>query len=59
MLKKELLRNKVYSLLFMTLGALSVLIEYDATFFYFYPDARYSSVFCKGELDSVGGLLCE
>ena len=35
MLKKELLRNKVYSLLFMTLGALSVLIEYDATFFVF------------------------
>ena len=59
MLKKELLRNKLYSLLFMALGALSVLIEYDATFFVFYPDTRYSSVLCKGELDFVGGLLCE
>lgn len=35
MLKKELLRNKLYSLIFMTVGALSVLIEYDATFFVF------------------------
>lgn len=35
MLKKDLLRNKLYSLIFMTVGALSVLIEYDATFFVF------------------------
>ena len=35
MWKRELLKNKIYSLLFVGLGALSVLIEYDATFFVF------------------------
>lgn len=35
MFKRELLRNKLYSLILITVGALSILIEYDATFFVF------------------------
>ncbi len=35
MWRRELLKNKIYSVLFILLGALSVLIEYDGTFFVF------------------------
>jgi len=35
MWKRELLKNKLYSFLFILLGALSVPIEYDGTFFIF------------------------
>jgi hypothetical protein len=35
MWRRELLKNKIYSVLFILLGALSVLIEYDGTFFIF------------------------
>lgn len=35
MWKRELLKNKIYSLILVGLGALSILIEYDATFFVF------------------------
>ena len=35
MWRKELLKNKIYSILFILLGALSILIEYDGTFFIF------------------------
>jgi hypothetical protein len=35
MWKRELLKNKIYAVLFIMLGVLSVLIEYDATFFVF------------------------
>lgn len=35
MWKRELLKNKIYSFLFILLGALSILIEYDGTFFIF------------------------
>ena len=35
MWKRELLKNKVYSLLFILMGFLSVFIEYDATAFVF------------------------
>lgn len=35
MWKRELLKNKIYSFMFILLGALSVLIEYDGTFFIF------------------------
>lgn len=35
MFKRELLRNKLYSLILITVGARSILIEYDATFFVF------------------------
>jgi hypothetical protein len=33
--KRELLKNKVYSLMLIVLGAFSIFIEYDATFFVF------------------------
>ena len=33
MWKKELLKNKLYSIILIGIGALSVLIEYDCTFF--------------------------
>jgi len=33
--KKELLKNKLYALLLVIIGALSILIEYDGTFFIF------------------------
>ena len=33
--RRELLKNKIYSVLFILLGALSVLVEYDGTFFIF------------------------
>ena len=35
MWKKELLKNKLYALLLVIIGALSILIEYDVTFFIF------------------------
>ena len=35
MWKRELLKNKVYALLFMLIGFFSFLIEYDATAFVF------------------------
>ncbi|MCK9326311.1 MAG: hypothetical protein M0P69_12535 [Bacteroidales bacterium] len=35
MWKRELLKNKIYSLLLILIGAVSVLIEYDGTFFIF------------------------
>ena len=35
MWKRELLKNKIYALILIGLGALSILIEYDATFFVF------------------------
>lgn len=35
MWKRELLKNKIYSFLLILLGALSILIEYDGTFFIF------------------------
>ena len=35
MWRRELLKNKIYSLILIGVGALSVLIEYDGTFFIF------------------------
>jgi hypothetical protein len=35
MWKKELLKNKLYALLLVIIGALSIPIEYDCTFFIF------------------------
>jgi predicted nucleic acid-binding Zn ribbon protein len=35
MWKKELLKNKLYALLLVIIGTLSIFIEYDATFFIF------------------------
>ena len=35
MWRRELLKNKLYSLILIGIGALSVLIDYDATFFIF------------------------
>ena len=35
MWRRELLKNKLYSLIIIGIGALSVLIEYDGTFFIF------------------------
>ncbi len=33
MWRRELLKNKLYSIILIGIGALSVLIEYDGTFF--------------------------
>lgn len=35
MWKRKLIKNKIYSLLLIGIGVLSILIEYDATFFIF------------------------
>lgn len=35
MWKRELMKNKVYSLILMLIGALSVLVDHDGTFFIF------------------------
>ena len=35
MWRRELMRNKLYSIMLILLGALSILIEYDGTFFVF------------------------
>ena len=35
MWRRELLKNKIYSLILIGIGALSVYIEYDGTFFIF------------------------
>nr|DAQ19150.1 MAG TPA: hypothetical protein [Caudoviricetes sp.] len=35
MWKRELIKNKIYSLILIGIGALSIPIEYDGTFFIF------------------------
>ena len=35
MMRKDLIKNKVFGLIFIILGALTVPIEWDATFFLF------------------------
>lgn len=35
MWRRELLKNKIYSLILIGIGALSILIGYDSTFFIF------------------------
>ena len=35
MLRKDLIKNKIYGITFIVLGALTILIEWDATFFLF------------------------
>ena len=35
MWRRELLKNKLYSIILIGIGALSILIEYDCTFFIF------------------------
>ncbi len=47
MWKRELLKNKIYSLLLILIGALSVLIEYDGTFFIFTLMLGISLFFAK------------
>ena len=45
----KLVKNKIHAVLFILLGALSVPIEWDATFFLF--DYRWISVLFERELD--------
>lgn len=35
MLRKDLIKNKIYGMVFIVLGALTIPIEWDATFFLF------------------------
>lgn len=35
MLRRDLIKNKIYGIIFIVLGALTVPIEWDATFFLF------------------------
>ena len=35
MLRKDLIKNKIYGIIFIVLGALTIPIEWDATFFLF------------------------
>ena len=35
MLRRDLIKNKIYGMVFIVLGALKILIERDATFFLF------------------------
>lgn len=35
MWRRDLIKNKIYSLILIGIGALSILIEYDGTFFIF------------------------
>lgn len=35
MFRKDLIKNKIYGIIFIVLGALTVPIEWDATFFLF------------------------
>ena len=35
MLRKDLIKNKIYGIIFIVLGAMTILIEWDATFFIF------------------------
>ena len=34
MLRRDLIKNKIYGIIFIVLGALTIPIEWDATFFY-------------------------
>lgn len=47
MWKKELIKNKVYAIMLLTLGALTVPIEWDATFFLFVSIAGLMLFFSK------------
>ena len=35
MLRRDLIKNKIYGIIFIVLGALTIPIEWDATFFLF------------------------
>jgi hypothetical protein len=35
MLRRDLIKNKIYGIIFIVLGALTIQIEWDATFFLF------------------------
>ena len=35
MFRRDLIKNKIYGIIFIVLGALTILIEWDATFFLF------------------------
>lgn len=35
MLRKDLIKNKIYGIIFIVLGALTIPIDWDATFFLF------------------------
>lgn len=53
MWKRELIKNKIYSLILIGIGALSIPIEYDGTFFIFCFDAGYSSVLFQRKSNSM------
>ena len=38
MLRKDLIKNKIYGIIFIVLGALTIPIEWDATFFFIYSN---------------------
>lgn len=50
MWSRKLIKNKIYAVLIILLGALSVPIEWDATFFLF-SLIMGTAVLCENELD--------
>lgn len=51
MWSRKLIKNKIYAILIVLIGALSVPIEWDATFFFIFPDYGSTAVLCENELD--------
>ncbi len=51
MWSRKLIKNKIYAVLIILIGALSVPIEWDATFFLFSLIMGGTNVLCENELD--------
>ena len=54
MLRNDLIKNKIYGIIFIILGALTIPIEWDATFFLDrYIQSDKSSVRCPGSRKDI------
>ena len=49
MLRNDLIKNKIYGIIFIVLGALTIPIEWDATFFFIYLDVWAFLLFVSRE----------
>lgn len=50
MLRRDLIKNKIYGIIFIVLGALTIPIEWDATFFFIYLDVGHFIICIKRKL---------
>ena len=50
MLRKDLIKNKIYGIIFIVLGALTIPIEWDATFLFIYSNVGRFIICIKRKL---------